>query len=428
MILPTQATQWTRWFLPLATLLMGMTLVFTGLSGYRQAQRAAEQVTAAQAADLLRSMRQELWLVEEAEDALLAEILVEYEAQGLRYIAILQKGGALAASAGRPEGALDSIDLSSASATDPRTEVVGSRVRATARMGRAKGGKSHSGRGRSRGTREWRLGSKSALVLEFEPLLARDLVRGSISTLVVMIVALALLIATSAIVWRLTQLAERSARQLQRERHLASLGEMSAVLGHEIRNPLTSLKGHAQLLVEKLGEDHPVRAKAERVVNEAVRLEQLTNEILLFVRSGQLEVCECDPREVAREAASQVDSDRVTVLDEEVGGRWPMDKGRMQQVLVNLLRNGLQASPPGMPVELSLSTGGERLEITVRDHGAGIALGAEHKVFEPFHTDRVHGTGLGLTIARRIVEGHGGRIEAGNHPEGGAVFRIVLEA
>ena len=291
-------------------------------------------------------------------------------------------------------------------------------------MGRAKGSK--SARGRARGSRERHVGSKSALVLEFEPLLAQDLVRGSISTLVVMIVALALLIATSSFVWRLSQAAERNARQLQRERHLASLGEMSAVLGHEIRNPLTSLKGHAQLLVEKLGEDHPDHSRAERVVTEAKRLEQLTNEILLFVRSGQLEVVEVDPSAVAREAVSQVESDRITLVDAEPGGRWPMDAGRMQQVLVNLLRNGLQASPPGLPVELSLSRHEDRLEITVRDHGAGIMVGHEQRVFEPFHTDRVHGTGLGLTIARRIIEGHGGHIEANNHPQGGAIFRIVL--
>jgi signal transduction histidine kinase len=99
----------------------------------------------------------------------------------------------------------------------------------------------------------------------------------------------------------------------------------------------------------------------------------------------------------------------------------------MEEVLVNLLRNAREASPAEKPVEVTLGLRGERsLAIEVRDHGPGIEPGEEERVFEPFYTRRAKGTGLGLALARRIVEGHGGTITAHNHPDGGAVFSVRL--
>jgi len=96
----------------------------------------------------------------------------------------------------------------------------------------------------------------------------------------------------------------------------------------------------------------------------------------------------------------------------------------MEQVLVNLLRNALQASPGRAAVSIGLEQGG--LIYRVRDFGDGLtADGGEH-IFEPFHTTRTRGTGLGLAVARRIVELHGGRLSAANHDEGGAVFSVSI--
>ena len=98
----------------------------------------------------------------------------------------------------------------------------------------------------------------------------------------------------------------------------------------------------------------------------------------------------------------------------------------MEAVLVNLLRNAVAASPGEAEVELGASLTGEGLVYEVRDRGDGIEAGDEQRVFEPFFTRRAMGTGLGLALARRIVEGHGGRIEARSRDGGGTIFRVEL--
>jgi signal transduction histidine kinase len=94
--------------------------------------------------------------------------------------------------------------------------------------------------------------------------------------------------------------------------------------------------------------------------------------------------------------------------------------------LSNLLRNAIQASPPGSPVFARIATEEKTLLYEVRDAGTGIAPGQENVIFEPFHTGRPLGNGLGLAVARRVVELHGGSIRASNHPEGGALFRVCI--
>jgi signal transduction histidine kinase len=105
---------------------------------------------------------------------------------------------------------------------------------------------------------------------------------------------------------------------------------------------------------------------------------------------------------------------------------WPMDSRRMQRVITNLVGNALEASPQDAPVEIQIRQENEFLVLRVRDHGAGLKPGEHKRIFEPFYTSRVQGTGLGLAVARRIVEGHGGTIRADNHPDGGAEFTVRL--
>lgn len=99
---------------------------------------------------------------------------------------------------------------------------------------------------------------------------------------------------------------------------------------------------------------------------------------------------------------------------------------RMHQVLLDLLQNALQASGEEQLVSVAVSQTGKRLRLEVRDRGPGLTPGDEANVFEAFHTKKTHGTGLGLAMARRIVELHDGRISASNHPEGGAVFVVEV--
>jgi two-component system sensor histidine kinase HydH len=263
------------------------------------------------------------------------------------------------------------------------------------------------------------------LVLEFEPVMARELESSSRRSLLIsMVVALAMQVA-AGVSFRWLKQRETLEHKLARERHLAMLGEMSAVLAHELRNPLASLKGHAQLLTEALPEGRS-RAKAERVVKEALRLEQLTSSLLDFVRTGTIHREQTDPSAIVRAAAEEVDPQRIEVDARTAPPLCFLDAARMQQVLSNLLRNAVQASPAGTPVFARIAADGKSLLYEVRDVGTGIPPGQEAVIFEPFHTNRPLGNGLGLAVARRVVELHGGSIQASNHPEGGALFRVRI--
>jgi two-component system sensor histidine kinase HydH len=269
--------------------------------------------------------------------------------------------------------------------------------------------------------------SRHFLVIDVEPRIVGKIMTRAVITLAITLGAAVILVIAAAVFWRLSRRADAIEAQLQRDRQLKALGQMSAVLGHELRNPLASLKGHAQLLLERLPEDHLGRRGAETVLDEARRLEQLTGQVLDFARTGELRLERVDPAAIARSA---LERSTAAPVELELGGApasFTLDPGKIEQVLVNLLDNARQASPAGAAVELALGARGRVLTIEVRDRGDGIEPGDEDKIFEPFVTTRVRGTGLGLALARRIVEEHGGRIAAQNHPQGGAVFRIELE-
>jgi two-component system sensor histidine kinase HydH len=307
---------------------------------------------------------------------------------GLRYVGIVDGHGRVIASAGTPVGR----ELRGGRRSISH---VGGRIRIETRA-------------MFRHARPW-----GGLVIEVEPVQAdqlRDsatwsLALGGISALVMLGVAIAL------VRRELRRRAEEQVRE--RERRLASLGEMSAVLAHEIKNPLASLKGNAQLLAGgALGKQ---KAKAERVVDEAVRLEKLVSDLLAFVRTGQLERAPITP-------ASLV-PDGVAADLAKAPATWSLDEPRMRQVIGNLVDNGQAAGGPGAGRSAER---GRRLGIEVADQGPGVPADERDKIFEPFFTKKTRGTGLGLAVARRVVEAHGGTISVGDAPGGGAIFRVEI--
>ena len=207
------------------------------------------------------------------------------------------------------------------------------------------------------------------------------------------------------------------------QRQLAALGRMSAVLAHEIRNPLASLKGHAQLLAEQLEEGTRTHRKAARVVQESQRLEELTNSLLDFVRAGNLERTMAEPGEIMRRAVDTINDTRIVLSNTDLP-RWSLDPVRIEQVLINLLRNALQADGKST-VRLSASMGSGGLILKVEDDGPGLPEGGKY-VFESFRTTKTRGTGLGLSVARRIVDLHQGSIQAVDLPAGGALFIVTI--
>jgi len=405
---------------------LGAAMVSMGVASYLGAQDTASSVIQARGSDFAFSARRALFLAGEATDELLEGFLDDAAEQGLRFIGVADRSGDFLASAGSASPSTRSQNWTSCCpGPGPVVELFASKVMVVQSLmpehARGKGRRGF-GMGRMGRLRNWR---DRLLVIEFEPVVAASITNRANITLVISLLAALVLMATAATFWRLSVRADRYAVQLQKDEQLKMLGEMSAVLGHEIRNPLASLKGHAQLLVEKLT-GHSAEKGAQRVVREAVRLEELSNHVLDFARTGEMSLKAEDPMELARAAAVAIGPDRVRIQSSNVPTTWRLDRLRMEQVLVNLLRNALQASKDGAQVELEVTHRSDRLVFDVRDHGEGIEPGQEQQLFTPFFTGRVKGTGLGLTLAKRIVTGHAGKITAYNHPEGGAVFRVEL--
>ncbi|MEP6862424.1 MAG: HAMP domain-containing sensor histidine kinase [Deltaproteobacteria bacterium] len=341
----------------------------------------------------------------------LATIVASHRDEGVRYVGLVDSHANVIAEAGTPRGTF--VGRARATRGDrPRAgrEVVAhvdERLRVEAPYGFRRG----SGRD-SRGM--W-------LVIELEPSQADELRAAANRSILIGVIAAVVLfgVAIALVRRELRRLAEDRARE--RERRLASLGEMSAVLAHEIKNPLASLKGNAQLLASSLPAGEKPRAKAERVVDEAVRLEKLIQDLLAFVRTGTIERSAYDPAILARDAASAVQGE--VVVEAGAVRNFQLDGPRIREVLVNLIDNAVAAGPP---VRVVVAVEGDRLVYEIIDHGPGVPAGDRDMIFEPFHTGKTRGTGLGLAIAKRLVELHRGTIAVDDAPGGGARFRIVL--
>jgi two-component system, NtrC family, sensor histidine kinase HydH len=413
----------------LALFALGVTLVVSAARNYRATEDISALLDRSQSERFFRAIPE---LHERnrgpATSAELAQLLADSHGEGLRYLVEYDAAGRVLAEAGEHLGAERPRPDDS---TQPR--VVGDRVRATFRPPRRtppdpepkpppderRAVPPHSPDRPRRVT-------LPDLVLEFEPLVANQLrARASRSFAFSTAAAVSLLLLTVAL-WLSLLREERRRERTERERHLAALGEMSAVLAHEIRNPLASLKGNAQLLAEQLDAASPLQKKVARVVTEAKRLEDLTSTLLDLVRSSSVSRALGDPARLLRESAEAVAPERIVLELGDAPEAWRFDAMRLEQVLKNLLQNAVQASPDGERVTVSVAVERGELVMRVRDRGPGLPAGSPERLFEAFHTTRTQGTGLGLAVARRIVELHGGRLHGETHPEGGALFTLRL--
>jgi len=400
---PRRVTPLAGWSVVVVFLLIGVALLGTVWTTRTSVHAASEAVGRGQALAISQTVRASLADLEgPATSADLEAIVREHGGEGLRYLALLDTDGALAAEAGAPIGTGAGLDPS----PGRRLQEVDGRIRIAAR----------SLRRMRDGGRAWRI------VIEIEPVQASALRESAALTLGIGALAAASLLGVAIVLVRREARRNAEERRRERERRLASLGEMSAILAHELKNPLASLKGNAQLLASMLPAGEKPRAKAARVVDEAVRLEQLTNDLLRFVRTGELQRAPTDPAALVREAAASI-AGEVAVDTGAAPEVWSLDPGRMREVVVNLVDNAVAAGPP---VRATVRADRGRLVIEVADQGPGVAEADRERIFEPFFTGKTQGTGLGLAIVRRVIEQHGGTIAVLPNPGGGALFRAEI--
>ncbi|MBX3112109.1 MAG: GAF domain-containing protein [Fimbriimonadaceae bacterium] len=220
---------------------------------------------------------------------------------------------------------------------------------------------------------------------------------------------------------------ERQNREVARVKRLAEIGQMTAAVAHEIRNPLTGIRSAAAMI----GQDPAMTQELVQMIEEEVlRLNDLCEDFLEFARPLQIHPEPTDVAELCRAAVLLVgpDFDEVGVsLRVEVAPGLPkieLDPRRIKQVVVNLLRNAAQASPRGNTVRLSADAN----SLKVEDEGAGMTEDQLGRLFSPFFTTKADGTGLGLSTARKIMDAHGGSIRVESAPGKGSTFELTWEA
>jgi signal transduction histidine kinase len=222
-------------------------------------------------------------------------------------------------------------------------------------------------------------------------------------------------------------------RDLLRAEQLAAVGQLAAGVAHEVRNPLTGIK----FLIEcALRGTNPVPLTDEdlRLISrEVVRIERTVQGLLDFARMPPPDRRPHDLRALVTDAVAlargRAEQKGVTLAADLPADAVPVsaDRDQMLSLLTNLLFNAIDATPPGGAVGACVAAGpGGILTVAVTDTGPGIAPAVAARLFTPFATTKPTGTGLGLTVARRVARDHGGTLTAANRPDGGAVFTLTL--
>lgn len=226
--------------------------------------------------------------------------------------------------------------------------------------------------------------------------------------------------------------------EMQQTKTMAALGEMSATVAHEIRNPLGAMGMWAALLERDFSADDPRRNTLGKIVEGLSRLNKIVSNLLVFTRPVKAEFRKVDLKKVVIEIVDfvQIEIERMeqTVTVEH---EWQpeesfvlADPEKIGQVVLNLCLNAVQAMPAGGALRVGVAYGGhgdnEYVVFSVRDTGTGIAQEELGKIFDPFYTTKENGTGLGLAIVKKYIEYHSGYIDVSSEKEQGTTVKVFI--
>lgn len=213
---------------------------------------------------------------------------------------------------------------------------------------------------------------------------------------------------------------------------LAVLGELTASLAHEVRNPLGSIKGSAKLLSDGQLEGKDKREVADILLKEADRLNQVVENYLNAAQTGAREVHTFQLSEVT-DSIRQLLSEKIRKRHIAFSIRLPstpvtltMDMNHLYQILLNILLNSIDAMPEGGTIHLTAHLDDQRLHMTIQDEGIGMSPDQQTKIWQTFYTTKDNGTGLGLSIVKRMVESNEGRITLESQENQGTTVNISL--
>ncbi len=220
-------------------------------------------------------------------------------------------------------------------------------------------------------------------------------------------------------------------QQLERTRRMAALGKMAAGIAHEIRNPLGTLRGFAHYFGNQQGATAESKNYAELMKSEIDRLNHNVSGLLQFARPREPQVVSVNLDALISKTVALMENDfsRHTLTFRyccNTDITLEADPDMLLQVLMNLLKNSVIATPAGGEIYLSASQDQHLVRITIADNGSGMTEQEREKMFDPFFTTRKTGTGLGLSVSHQIIEQHSGTFEVITAPGRGTSVTIVL--
>ncbi len=224
----------------------------------------------------------------------------------------------------------------------------------------------------------------------------------------------------------------RLEEQLARAKHLSSLGEMTATISHEIRNPLGIIKSSAELLKKKMDKLEANNALPEIIVEESARLNDIITDFLNFARPHRPDLRRAQIEDIISKNLQYLEPElsrrRIHVV-RDIQGPLPdiaVDADMLYQAFLNLFLNALQAMDTDGQLTISMKVVDQQLHVSLVDSGPGIDSAILDKIWDPFFTNKEKGTGLGLGIVQNIIEAHNGKIQLANAASGGARVQIEL--
>jgi signal transduction histidine kinase len=229
----------------------------------------------------------------------------------------------------------------------------------------------------------------------------------------------------------------RREEKMVRQDHLAAMGLLASEVAHEVNTPLTGIASYAQMLMVRMKSRMPEMELLKKIENQAFRAAGIAGSVLNFARRKEAEPAQVfDPGPIISESLAlfepHLKGKRVRLTIERAPSIPPIrgHRGRLQQVLLNLLMNAAQALPSGGEIRLAMDRDGESVRIRVSDNGVGIPAGDLRRIFEPFYTTRDDGkgTGIGLSVVQRIVQEQGGEVRVESVQGSGSTFTVTFPA
>jgi signal transduction histidine kinase len=218
-------------------------------------------------------------------------------------------------------------------------------------------------------------------------------------------------------------------QQMAEQKTLAKLGEMAAVVAHEVRNPIAGIRGALQVITSRMPAEQRDRSVLLDIITRLDSLNRIVQDMLLFARPRALKKEPIALSSLIGETAGLIERDPgLAMLEIKVEGSAAVvgDPEMLQIVFQNILMNAAQAMAGQGRVDVTISEDGTHCQIAFTDQGPGMPQDVREKAFDAFFTTKSRGTGLGLPIARRVIEAHGGTIRIDVPPTGGTTISILL--